>query len=377
MFTRPLAAQGRPRRSPDHNTPPADVTASPPRAPRRSRVEYSARAALAAPSPAHRRAPRPDGQGRGLGTRPPGHAQRDTPPWPRPARGDGPGRAGGGAGHNGGRRCGEREGWGFAAPRMGRLVPRHPHGAEWGAPRPGPPTGGWTKRAVPGVGDRPHEPPVPVPVVPGRCPRTDAVARAARRRRRCGNANPSRRRGRIRQNRAPRPPVSLCRQPRFRSHRAGEVTRGQRGGPTQDLVHLPRYLSANWRRNAVARRGCQPTPGGCQPAPLPAPHSGCASRPAAQRRETSSSPRGGHGRTRHARVAGIRCSLRETGGPTRPVLASGQGPNPPPEPSVGGSGRTGQPFSPIRRSEAVSVSVGSAAARGCPESGTCSSAVRG
>lgn len=132
MFTRPLAAQGRPRRSPDHNTPPADVTAPPPRAPRRSRVEYSARAALAPPSPAHRRAPRPDGTGRGLWTRPQTRPSRHAHPGPRPARGDGPGRAGGGAEHKGGPRYGRAAGWGSAAPGTGRGVPRHPDGAEWG-----------------------------------------------------------------------------------------------------------------------------------------------------------------------------------------------------------------------------------------------------
>lgn len=226
MFTRPLAAQGRPRRSPDHNTPPADVTASPPRAPRRSRVEYSARAALAASSPAHRRALRPDGPGRGFGTRPRSRPARHAPRGHAPLGGTAPGGREGARGTMGVRGAGNgRDGVlrppGWAGWCRGTRTVRNGGGA-----RPGPPTGDRTKRAVSGVGDRPHEPPVPAPVVPRSCPRTDAVARAARRRRRCGNASPSRRRGCDRQNGAARPPVLLCRQPRLRCQRGGEVTRG-------------------------------------------------------------------------------------------------------------------------------------------------------
>ncbi|XP_062362185.1 collagen alpha-1(I) chain-like [Cinclus cinclus] len=222
----------------------------------------------------------------------------------------------------------------------------------------------------------PHEPAVPVAAEPA-VPSTDGGGRAFR------SAPPLLREreffpetGRKGHSRGHR--FRCAGSPRLRSQRGGEVTRGQRGGPTHDLVHLPHYLSANWCRNVAALRGCQSVPGRLPAVPPPAPDSGSASRPAARSRKTSPSPRGGHGRTRHARIAGIRCSLRDAGDPTPPVLASGQGPDPPPAPSVGGSstGRIGQPFSPVPRSEAVSVSVGSAAARGCPESGMRSSVVR-
>lgn len=158
MFTRPLAAQGRPRRSPDHNTPPADVTAPPPP---RGGIFRPRRIGPAAPRPTTCAA------SRWAGARPKATPTVTRPhtPGPRPARGDGRGRAGRGAGHKGGAWNGNGAPRGFAAPGTGRGVRRRPDGAEWGVlpwNEPGPPTGGRTKRAVSGMGAIPREPPVPV-----------------------------------------------------------------------------------------------------------------------------------------------------------------------------------------------------------------------
>lgn len=246
MFTRPLAAQGRPRRSPDHNTPPADVTAPPPRAPRRSRVEYSARAALVPPRPAHRRAPRPDGPGRGLRirprTRPPRHAH---PPGHAPLGGTAPGgregarstkRAPGtGEGRDEVRQPRGRAG-GFRGIRTGRnggfrglarlpVVGQRERCQRWERSRTNRPSRYRRCRgAVHGqTGSR-----VPLraaaaagtPILPGDADTTGRTGHGGRRFRCAGSS-------------------------RLRFQGGGEVTRGQRGGPTQDLIHLPHYPSAN------------------------------------------------------------------------------------------------------------------------------------